>query len=616
MREWIVTNGLGGYASLTHNLNNTRKYHGLLVSSLNPPSQRWVFVANMNDRIICDGKTFFLPDYKPIFNFENIPTFIYKINGISIIKSFVMQHGKNTTIIKYDVHTDEPFTIVHQPIVNSRHIYDCTTNRYLNFKQDIFKDILTIKPDNTAHCLKIFLKNSEYEKTPYWEEYYYPKDKERYDSWIDNNLRTGKFIKKIDKNIQYYVILTTENQNTFIPARMFEEELKRRQQIIVDAGLDERLNKLVLSADSFIVNKGNGKSIIAGYHWFSDWGRDTLISLPGLTLVTKRFEEARLILASFSKYCKNGLIPNVFMERDSEPSYNTVDASLWFIDRVFKYYKYTDDLKFIEKNWSTMDSIINSYKNGTDYDIYMDDDYLISHGPGLTWMDVKINDYYPTPRSRKAVEIQALWYNALRVMSYLSQLIGKKDDYFDLSEKVKNSFNKNFTEIYDVLDSYDKSIRPNAVFLVSLDFSLVDKTTQKKIVDQIHDRLLTIFGLRTLSADNDSYKGSYIGDYNRDFAYHNGTVWPWLLGPFISAYVKVNDYSNEQRKKAFECFLRPMLNVFGDSWDGSINEIFDGSPIYSPRGCINQAWSVAEILRAWVEDIDNKKPEINLNVIR
>jgi glycogen debranching enzyme len=250
-----------------------------------------------------------------------------------------------------------------------------------------------------------------------------------------------------------------------------------------------------------------------------------------------------------------------------------------------------------------------SYIKGTDFGIKMDDDFLINHDPGLTWMDVKINDYYPTPRSKKAVEIQALWYNALRIMSNFAQHLNKNDKYYELSEKVKENFNYKYNENYDVIDIKDTSLRPNMIFLCSLDYTMIEKNLQKKIVGDIKNNLFTIFGLRTLSPYDPMYKGKYIGDYNKDITYHNGIVWPWLMGPFIKAYVKTNKYSKKSREYSFDNFIKPMLEVFGDQWDGSINEIFDGDPIYLPRGCISQAWSVAEILRAWVEDIEYILPE-------
>jgi predicted glycogen debranching enzyme len=297
------------------------------------------------------------------------------------------------------------------------------------------------------------------------------------------------------------------------------------------------------------------------------------------------------------------------MDRNSEPVYNTVDTSLWYIDRVYQYLKYTNDRDFLEKIWDTLQSIIHSYKNGTDYGIHMDQDFLISHGSGLTWMDVKVGDYYPTPRSKKAVEIQALWYNALMIMSTLAKASGKDDNYSDLARSVEENFKRQYDQQYDVIDAKDLSCRPNKLFLVSLDFSMIDKELQRKIVEEVQNKLLTVFGLRTLSPDDSRYKGKYIGNFNKDLAYHNGTVWPWLMGPFIKAFVKINDHDETCRDYAYRNFLKPMFDIFGKRWDGSINEIFDADPIYAPQGCISQAWSVAEILRAWVEDIERIQPK-------
>lgn len=609
MKEWIVTNGLGGYASLTHQNTNTRKFHGLLIASLKPPTERWVFVSNVFDQVQIGDNKYDLFNQKNIFNFDVFPSFSYEIDDIKIKKTIFMEYGKNTTLIRYKIYTDEPITIYHNPLVNSRHFYDVTRQRYNSFNHEIIDNMVYIKPGNIDKTLKMFLKDAEFQPFHYWEELYYSIDRERNESWVDNNVHIGRFKKVVKKPCDYYLVLTIEDDFKNDPIKIYLNEIKRKKDLLIKADLPVKCNKLVLSTDNFIVKKDDNKSIIAGYHWFGEWGRDTLIALPGLTLVTKRFDDAKKILLNFSNYCKNGLIPNVFMDKDSKAMYNTVDASLWYIDRVYQYLKYTNDVDFLNKILRTLQSIIYGYLKGTDFGIKLDDDFLIGHDPGLTWMDVKIDDYYPTPRCRKAVEIQALWYNALMIMSQLTRYLGKNEKYLELSEKVKNSFNYQFDDLYDVIDTKDTSIRPNIIFLVSLDFTMIDDSLQKKIVDNVQEKLLTIFGLRTLSSDDPKYKGTYIGNYNKDIAYHNGTVWPWLLGPFIKAYIKVNKKSLESRNFAYKNFIKPMLNVFGENWDGSIYEIFDGDPIYAPQGCISQAWSVAEILRSWVEDIENISPE-------
>ena len=609
MREWIVTNGLGSYASLTYNNTNTRKFHGLLVSSLHPPVERWVFVSNVIDEIQIADKKFDLRFQKPSFSFDLFPTFTYDIDGVNIQKTVFMEHGKNTTLLKYNIKTDKEINVYHNPIINSRHFYDVNKQRYLTFKQESITNGIVVKPDNINKTLKILCGNSNYTPLQYWEELFYETDKQRNESWIDNNVHIGRFSKDVKRSEEYYIVLSIEDKINPNISKIWSSEVQRKKDLLKKSNLPNKFEKLVLSSDNFIVNKGKGKSIIAGYHWFADWGRDTLISLPGLCLVTKRFDDAKKILSSLSRYCKHGLIPNAFMDRDSKAIYNTVDASLWYIDRVFQYLKYTNDKEFLEKSWKTMQSIILGYVKGTEYGIKMDDDFLISHEPGLTWMDVKIDDYYPTPRSKKAVEIQALWYNALNIMSTLAQMQGKKEKFSELSEKVKESFNYQFGELYDVIDTKDTSLRPNIILLASLDHTMIDDNLQEKIVNEVRDKLLTIFGLRSLSPNDPNYLGSYIGNHNKEAAYHNGTVWPWLLGQFIRAYVKVKKQAPVFRESAYKNYIQPMLDVFGKQWDGSIYEIFDGDPIYAPRGCITQAWSVAELLRSWVEDIENIKPK-------
>jgi predicted glycogen debranching enzyme len=608
MREWIVTNGMGSYASLTHSGDATSKFHGLLVASLEPPTKRWMFVSNVMDRIQIKDHVYPLKSHKGKFVFDFFPSLLYNIEGVHLKKTFFMEYGKNTSVIKYTIMTNKPVVLSHIPIVNSRHFYDMTSPGSASFSQNVIENGVSVNLENCHKTLKIFLKNSCYLPDGFWEEFFYRKDKERNDSWRDHNFHIGEFQVPLKQSAEYYLLFTVEDQPIDDPSQIYDRELQRKQRLLSEAMLPHACDKLVLAADTFVVKKGSGKSIVAGYHWFSDWGRDTLIALPGITLVTKRFDDAKQILESYGKYCKNGLIPNVFAERDSQPVYNTVDASLWYVDRVYQYLKYTNDLPLVEKLWPTLQSIIERYKNGTDYGIHMDNDFLISHGEGLTWMDVKIGDSYITPRSKKAVEIQALWYNALKIMGTLSGFLGKENHYNELASKVKESFKHLYVHPYDVIDTKDLSMRPNQVFLVSLDFSMIEKQMQKSIVAELQKSLVTIFGLRTLSPQDSRYKGSYLGNHHRDFAYHNGTVWPWLLGPFIKAFVKVHDRDPAQRKYAFHTFVQPMLDVFGDSWDGSIYEIFDGDPPFAPHGCITQAWSVAEILRTWVEDIENITP--------
>ena len=603
-----MTNGLGGFSSLTSNHETTRKYHGLMIASLNPPVERWVYVSNLYDSI-GNNNHFYPLDYSlKTFTFSLLPTLTYKTDEGIFQKTFFMHHQHNTTGIKYDIIPNEPITLRHYPLVTSRHFYSVHEKPGLfDIYIENHDDYIKIIPNNTQYTLYISVYDMQYLQDKKWEYRSYHLDRIRNDASDDFVINIGYLEKTVTEPITYYIYFSLDSviEN---PHQCYEMEMNRRRMLINQASLSSQLDKLVLSSDSFIVQKKNKITILAGYHWFSDWGRDTLIALPGIALVTRRFSIAKEILSCLKDSCYRGIIPNTHDDKSGEAAYNTVDASLWYIDRVYQYLKYTNDISFLQDVFPTLESIISSYKKGTLHNIHMDDDFLISHDPGLTWMDVKIKDYYPTPRSKKAVEIQALWYHDLCIMSSFAKNLGKTDPYIAIAEQVKRSFLEQYLDQYDVIDTKDISCRPNKIFLVSLDHTMVDESVQKAIVDNIHNELASPFGLRTLSKDNEQYKGIYIGPYNKDITYHNGMVWPWLLGPFITSYIKVNKNDEKKRKQAFNQFLHPMLHVFGDQWDGSIYEIFDGDSPYIPRGCINQAWSVAEILRSWVEDIQGNKP--------
>ncbi len=609
VREWLITNGLGSYASLNYRNSNTRKFHNLLVASLSPPVNRWVFVSNCLDEIHRDNKRFSLHDVRGEFSFDCFPSFTYDVDGCRIKKTFFMKTNQNTCIIRYDVETDSPFTMVHLPMINSRHQYDLT-HRPGDFwiNQQINADEVLIQASNCDQILRMKLADANYQQYQRWHHRFYPIDRDRHDSCEEHVLSPGFFQKNIAEPVTFYLGFSIEDYPLLSFDQIWEQELARKQALISQSDGTEIMNRLLISADRFIVQKNTKKTIVAGYPWFSDWGRDTLIALPGLTLVSRRFDDAKQILLSFRDFCENGLIPNTFNDRTGEASYNSVDASLWYVDRVFQYLKYTKDEEFLQQILPTIHSIIEHYLKGTSHGIHMDDDLLISHDPGLTWMDVKLGEYYPTARAKKAVEIQALWYNALQIVNTLSDVVEGFRPYEEIAEEMKSNFLSVYDEQYDVIDIKDTSCRPNKIFLVSLDHTMIPLSLQQDIVRDIEKNLLTVFGLRSLSPDHKDYMGSYLGNHHRDIAYHNGTVWPWLLGSFITAYVKVHHGEKPWRTHAYSQFLKPMFQVFGRLWDGSIPEIFDADPPYAPRGCINQAWSVAEILRSWKEDIKQERP--------
>jgi predicted glycogen debranching enzyme len=390
------------------------------------------------------------------------------------------------------------------------------------------------------------------------------------------------------------------------------------------------LDWLVLAADAFVVRTANRqKSVIAGYFWFDSWGRDTFISLPGLLLVTGRFGEARQIFLEFRDHCRNGLIPNVFGDESHEPIFNSVDASLWFVNAALQYVKYTGDFRFVRNElWETLKGVIDTYSRGTLFGIHVDGDRLVSHGAGLTWMDARVGGIPVTPRAGKAVEIQALWYNALRTMELFAEKFGQDaaaNGYGDIAERAKSSFNRMFWNgekgcLFDVLadGGADESLRPNQVFAVSVDFPILDQSKMESVVDFVQREFLTPVGLRTLSKGDSRYAGVYAGDrMTRDKAYHNGTVWPFLLGPFVRAYLHVKGYSDVNRKRVLTDFLSPLLrDRLHDLGVGTICEVFDGDFPYRAGGCVAQAWSVAEVLRTYVEDVLQFKPKFEKEVLK
>jgi predicted glycogen debranching enzyme len=407
-----------------------------------------------------------------------------------------------------------------------------------------------------------------------------------------------------------------------------QAEITRRRNVAVSSpvifGIDHDAfaQDLAAAADQYIVSRGDQKTVIAGYHWFSDWGRDTMIALPGLTLPTGKYDVARSILRTFAQHGDEGMLPNRFPDASETPEYNTVDATLWFFEAARAYLAYTGDSAFVRKElYPVFADIISWHVRGTRYGIKVDASGLLSSGePGvqLTWMDAKVGDWVVTPRRGKPVEIQALWYNALCIMEALARRFGDETGqkrYRNMATVASWSFNRLFWNenvgcLYDVTNGAppDPSIRPNQIFAVSLTHSMLSPERAKSVVQKVQEHLLTPYGLRSLAATDPQYRGRYAGGpTERDGAYHQGTVWPWLLGPFITAYIKVNGGDDVARRQASE-WLAPLREHLTDGGLGHISEIFDGDAPQLPRGCIAQAWSVAEILRAHIEDVKGFRP--------
>ena len=574
-------------------------------------------------------------EYLEQFILDTVPEYYYSIEDVSIKKTISIEYGHNTVAVCYEIENgSESATLKVVPLFNYREAGETSERGDLKFDVKTSGKILTLIPEKDKN-IKIDFYTSEgdfYDRsliptsmaTPNYlmeENHFYMIDHRTGFLGVDNHYTPYEVhieLKPFEKK-RFYVKCTIEGLNEKSGFEIVNEYKKRAEALVENANLnDDFANNLVKAGDHFIVNRESTglKTVLAGLPWFTDWGRDTMIAFEGLTLVTKRFDEAREILESFARYIKNGLVPNVFPDENTEPGYNTVDASLWYFQAVYKYLKYTgdeSDYKFVkEKLYPKLKEIYKAYSTKTDFSIGMDSDGLIFAGGGLdqvTWMDVRVGDFVVTPRHGKPVEINALWYNALKIMEELCEKFGDDSlEYRELSCRVKESFNNKFWNeekncLYDVVDKNDDKIRPNQIWAVSLPFAVLDREKEKKIVGAVYKHLYATYGLRSLSFMDKDYKKKYIGKLiDRDCAYHMGTTWAFLIGGFITAYCKVNDYSKEAIEKA-----NHMCKVFEDTMkDGCINgiaEIFDGDFASTGRGCYSQAWSVGEVLRAYSQDV-------------
>ena len=649
---WMIGNGIGGFANHTVAGGGAQCFHGYLIASLNAPVNRTLILTRTQELIEISGREYDLTsqqyigtskdgqEYLERFSFDTVPEYTYKVEDVSIKKTISVEYGHNTVAVCYEIENgmdEAKLRIV--PLFNYRPAPDVSEKGDLKFEVKLGENTLSLIPEKNKDIdIKFYASEGNfYDRsliptsmaTPNYlieENHFYMIDHRTGFLGVDNHYTPYEVqveLKPFEKK-KLYVKCTIEELNDKTGFEIVEEYKNRAEKLVGQADLQDRFaNNLVKAADHFIVKRESTglKTVLAGFPWFTDWGRDTMIAFEGLTLVTKRFDDAREILESFARYIKNGLVPNVFPDINTEPGYNTVDASLWYFQAVYQYLNYTGDKKdyeFIrEKIYPKLKEIFEAYSTDTDFSIGMDEDGLVYAGGGLdqvTWMDVRVGDYVVTPRHGKPVEINALWYNALKIMEILSAEFGEDNSkYIDLSKRVKESFNNKFWNeekgcLYDVVDENDDRIRPNQIWAVSLPFAILDKEKEKSIVDVVHKHLYATYGLRSLSFMDKDYKKKYIGKlFDRDCAYHMGTTWGFLIGGFITAYCKVNNYSKEAIKKA-----EHMCRVFEDTMrDGCINgiaEIFDGDFASTSRGCYSQAWSIAEVLRVYANDI---LPNIN-----
>lgn len=635
-REWLLTNGIGGFASSSVTGTNTRRYHGLLVASLRPPVERHLILSKIDETLYIGNNVHELYSheaggsimngfkYEQRFVLDPLPVFTYSIEDVLIEKTICMVCGENTTIILYRIKNGgSSIKLRLTPLVNFRDYHHTSSRWHMQFTQQPQDNSTSIKPYGLNTDIKISCNDGVFHalEDGWFYNMNYALERERGLDAAEDHYIPGSFEVEVDRWEEKYVTVTAtvEKDINYKDGReIIEDEKNRLNKLVKNAGYkDEFAAALVVAADQFIVHRQStdAKTVIAGYPWFTDWGRDTMIAVSGLTLASKRFDDAQQILYTFSKYVKYGLVPNVFPDEGQEPSYNSVDAALWYFEAVAGFVRYAGRYDFVkEKLYPSIKQIVDSFIEGTLFGIRMEEDCLITsgdEGTQLTWMDAKVGSWVVTPRQGKAVEINALWYNALVVMAQLAERFGYDGScYLKTSEIVKESFEKCFWNekkqcLYDVVrdDFHDDKIRPNQILAVSLSNPVLDDIKARLVVETVWKKLYTAYGLRSLSQDDPDYKGIYVGDQcARDGAYHQGTVWAWLMGPFITAFARTFK-GEEWFEDTLEKFFLPFRDHLRDACLGNISEIFDGDEPLRPRGCFAQAWSVGEILRAYTEEV-------------
>lgn len=650
-REWAVTNGIGGYAGSSMIGAHSRTHQGYLIASLHAPIERYLVFSKINETATvgtstvsfetsqhcASGKTVYTEGQKFLtsFIYDGSVHYTYETDNFSFEKHITLKRNANVCAVAYELTAgDSDCTFTLTPLFNYREHSESSTPDTLKFetftKDRTFylvpeknKDIAirfqtsegTFSERETVYDIDMQLQIEVDLETDGLDCHYCPVDLS-----IAVPANTTKKVSILcsigDVNERPAPVSATEAFS------ILEENARCHAELFEKAGYrDSFANQLVLASDQFLTYRESTKmmTVLAGLPWFTDWGRDTMIAFTGLTLCTKRFKEAEEILLTFARYIRHGIVPNMFPDDNMPPLYNTVDASLWYFYAVYQYLHYNPAAEaeaFVkEQIFPHLKEIISAYEKGTDFSIYMEDDGLIHAGSGLdqiTWMDVRVGDWVATPRHGKPVEINALWYNALRIMESLCEKFDEDASaYRTRAEQVKESFNAKFWDsanqcLFDVVDGDepDDHIRPNQVYAVSLPFSLLPEEQEKAVVALVEKELFVGCGLRSLAPDHPDYHGIYCGALaERDAAYHQGTAWGFLLGGFFSAYMKVNHHSSSAAANAVR-MLEPVRKHLTDSGCiGSISEIFDRDTPHNPRGCYAQAWSVGEVLRCYCEDI-------------
>ncbi len=647
-REWLITNGLGSYASGTIFGANTRKYHGLLVAALSPPTGRRVLLSRIDEEVNGEqlGTSLWNSGHLAPRGFEKIvaftvhpvPTWCYRVAGGYLIKQVAMLPGEQQTVIGYSWVPDEgsPDGAAAQLkldlLVNDRDFHQETRgNDGWHFRQFVQGDrtVVIKSTDDALHQLRVQFDRGTYEAQPRWYyNYYWPVEFHRGHNCREDNFHAGRLTVTLKPgesltlaaSVDGRVVSSLRSIGEIVQAvAAHQHQLLAQASVDTDAGAHQSARRaLVLAADQFLVRRDSTQSdsIIAGYHWFNDWGRDSMISLPGLCLSTGRAAAAKGILTTFAAYLSEGMLPNNFPDTGAHPEYNTSDATFWWAWALLKYLNATGDEDFVRSMLPHLESVVDWHVKGTRYGLRMDDDGLITGGADgvqLTWMDAKVDGFVVTPRRGKAVEINALWYNFLKVLEHLHQRLGSAADgtkYGAMAERTLAGFaafwNADRGCLYDVIredGTADAGIRPNQVIAASLPYSPLTVEQARSMLWVVERELLTPYGLRTLSPYDAQYEPLYgrgkdeARQYDRDVTYHQGTVWPWLLGPWVDARIRV--YGETAENLAFvRNALQPLLTHLATAAGlGSVSEIFDGDRPHKPQGCIAQAWSIAELLR-------------------
>lgn len=641
-REWLETNGIGGFASGTLAGANTRRYHGLLTAALNPPGGRMLLLSKLEETLIIDGRRIDLStneymgaihpqghQYLAGFHQDPFPTFIFEVEGIRLEKTIFMPRGSNTVQIEYkllECPVTDPVKLELRPLIAFRDYHSTThENGALNPTVESSEGLASIQPYIGLPRLYFAHDADSVQREGYWyRNFLFRVERDRGLDFQEDLFNPLAFCWNLNLHQSAVVIASTEAYDVRTASKLRKKEQKRREMIRAGAPNDDPLVvALALAADQFLAQRGDDWTIIAGYPWFTDWGRDTMISLPGLTLFTGRTHIAKSILRNFARHADMGMLPNRFLDSGETTEFNTVDATLWFFEAARAYAAVTGDYDFVcDELYPVFVQIIDFHLRGTRYNIKIAENGLLNAGaPGvqLTWMDAKIGDWVVTPRAGKPVEIQALWYNALKIMEDLAGRVGddeRRKKYSTLSSLVLWTFNRVFWNkdkncLYDVVNGGppDPSVRPNQIFAVSLHYSMLSPERAQAVVETVERELLTPVGLRTLSPSDPRYQGHYHGDqYSRDSAYHQGTVWPWLLGPFLTAYIRIHKGAQDASERARQ-LIQGMADHLGEAGIGQISEIFEGDPPHHPCGCFAQAWSVAEVLRVLCEDVTQAVPQ-------